>query len=133
MAMAHLRIIVAGEVAVAWREFGGMGVQLSNLTFLMELAPKANQEAAANFSTEQSHELQRIARRRQEIKQIECQLRQPDQMLASRAAEGPKKEYEARTEKGGKEPPRNRYRALLRRCVYGSSWKSGGISRYFKG
>lgn len=57
MAMAHLRIIVSGEVAVAWREFGGMGVQLSNLTFLMELAPKANQEAAANFSTEQSHEL----------------------------------------------------------------------------
>ena len=105
MAMAHLRIIVSGEVAVAWREFGGMGVQLSNLTFLMELAPKANQEAAANFSTEQSHELQRIARRRQESKQIECQLRQPDQMLASRAAEGPQKEYEARTEKGGRSPP----------------------------
>ena len=57
MAMARLRMIIAGDVAVAWRGFGGMGAQLSNLTFLMELAPKANQEAAANFSTEQSREL----------------------------------------------------------------------------
>ena len=111
MAMAHLRIIVAGEVAVARRGFGGMGVQLSNLTFLTELAPEANQEAAANFSTEQSRELQQIARRREDIKQIQCQLRQPDQMLTSRAAEGPQKEYKARTEKGGKGPQETSIRA----------------------
>ena len=133
MAMAHFRIIVAGEVAVAWRGFGGMGAQLSNLTLLMELAPKANQEAAASFSTEQSRELQQIARRRQDIKQRECQLRQPDQTLASRAAGGPQKKYESRTEKGGDGPPGNRYTGLLRRCKYGSSWKSGRRSRYFKG
>ena len=100
MAMAHLRIIVAEEVAVAWRGFGGMGAQLPNVTFLMELAPKANQEAAANFSTEQSRELQQIARRRQDTKQIECQLRQPDQTLASRAAGGGKSGRRSRYFKG---------------------------------
>ena len=89
MAMARLRMIVAGALAVARREFGGMGAQLSNLTFFMELALKTDLEAAGFFLTEQGSELKQIGRGCQDIKQIEAQLRQPVQMLISKVAEDP--------------------------------------------
>ena len=73
----------AGDVAGAWGKFAGAGAQMSNPAFIMELALKANQEAAAFLPLEQNRELQQIARDRRDIKQIELQLKQPEHSLIS--------------------------------------------------
>ena len=55
-----------------------MGAQLSNLTFIMELALETNLAVAANFLKGQHRELRQVARDRQYVKQIELQPKMPD-------------------------------------------------------
>ena len=123
MAMAHLRMIVAGEVTGA-RE---------NLPFIMELALRANEEVAAKLPTEQNRELKQIARGRQDVKQIEAQLRQPDQSLIPRVVRDRRKKYKPRAEKGEQEQPYDRYKDQMRKGRNGSGWEPGGRNRYSKG
>ena len=85
-----------------------MSAQLSNLSCAMDQALKTNQDVAAKFLTGQHRELQQIARSRQDMKQIEPRLRQPDQLISG-AVGDQGKEYKARTEKGRKEQPYSRY------------------------
>ena len=99
----------------------------------MGLARETNEEAVAKFPAEQSRGLPQIARRRQDIKLMESQLRRPDQMRALGAVGDRRKENRARTEKGGKGPPNNRYEDQSGKCEYFSRWKPEGRSRYFKG
>ena len=55
---AQLRATVAGEIAGAWEEFGGLGAQLTNLAEVMEAVLKTNQETAATLIHEQNQEWQ---------------------------------------------------------------------------
>ena len=50
----------------------------------MEVASETNQEVAAEFLKEQNRELPQIAGDRQDIKQIELQLKEPDQAIIGR-------------------------------------------------
>ena len=84
--MAHRRAIAAGEVAGARDNFGGMGAQLSNLTFILEFALMTNQGVAAKFLTEQNRELQQIAN-------CSKSRRKPDQLLGAREVGNQKQGY----------------------------------------
>ena len=52
MALAMIRMIVAGEIAGAWPKFGGISLQLQNLTAILEISVKGNQEVAWKFASE---------------------------------------------------------------------------------
>ena len=133
MAMARLRVIAAGAATGAWGKFGGVGAQLPNLTFIIELALVPKLEVAAKSLTEQNRDLQQIARRRQNIKQIEPQVKQPHQLLIGRAVGDKQKEYEARTERGGAEHPYNKNDEQPKKGKSGPGWKPGGKTRFCKG
>ena len=126
MAMARLRVIAAGAAT-------GAGAQLPNLTFIIELALVPKTEVAEKNLTEQNRDLQQIARRRQNIKQIESQVKQPDQLLIARAVGDKQKEYEARTERGGAEHPYNKNDEQPKKSKGGPGWKPGGKTRFCKG
>ena len=91
-----------------------MGAQLSNQASFMEITLKTNQGVAAKFLKDQKRDLRQIARDRQDITQNELQLKQPDQLLITRAAEDQQKEYKRRAEKGKEEQAYNKYRGQLK-------------------
>ena len=66
----------------------------------MEVALKTNQETAAKLIYEQNQEWEQLARGRRDINQNAKQLRQPNQLILSRAIEDQKKEFLNRAEKG---------------------------------
>ena len=109
-----------------------MGAQLPNLAVIVEMAPKTDRQVAASFLTDRNRELQRVARNRQDIQQKEPQLRQPDQLLIARVAEDQQNEYKARTEHEQRGQPNSKYKDQMKQGKYGSSWRPGGRSRYFK-
>ena len=136
LALAHLRAIVAGEVAGAWEKFGGLGAQLNNMAEVMETALKTNQETAARLITEQNQEWQQLARDRHDINQIAEQLKQPNQLILSRVIEDQKKDFLNRAEKG--KPPAkkdfqlNGRKDFQKKGKAPQNWKQGGAAPYYK-
>ena len=72
----------------------------------MEISAKTNQEVASKFRTEQSRELQLLARGRHDPKLIENHLLQPDPAILTRVTEDQNKEYKERTDKSRKDQSR---------------------------
>ena len=64
LALAHLRYIVAGEIDLAPKKFGGLGAFLTNLVTLLELAVIQKMEAASRFERAQSAARSHLARER---------------------------------------------------------------------
>ena len=93
MALSMIRMIVAGEIAGAWENFGGLSLQLQDLTAILEISVKRNQEVAWKFASEQFRELQMLARDRHDPRLIKGHLMAPDPAILARAAEGQNKEY----------------------------------------
>ena len=134
--LAQMRAIVAGEVAGAWEQFGGLGAQMTNMAEAMEVGLKTNQETDAKLIYEQYQEWKQLARNRHDIKQIAEQLRQPDQLVVSRVIEDQKKDFLNRAEKG-RFPARKDSQAAGRKHFQKKggaprNWKQGGIAPYYK-
>ena len=108
MALAFIRMIVAGEIAGAWKRFGGLGPQLQNLAAILEISVKHNQEVAWKFASEQFRELQMLARGRHDPELIKGHLMTPDPAMLARAIEDQNKEYKERTDKSRKEQPKSK-------------------------
>ena len=134
--LAHLRAIVAGEVAGASEKFGGLGAQLNNMAEVLEIALKTNQETAARLITEQNQEWQQLARDRHDINQIAEQLKQPNQLILSRVIEDQKKDFLNRAEKGKapakKDFQQNGRRDFQKKGRAPQNWKQGGATSYYK-
>ena len=108
MALAFIRMIVAGEIAGAWKRFGGLGPQLQNLAAILEISVKHNQEVAWKFASEQFRELQMLARGRHDPELIKGHLMTPDPAILARVIEDQNKEYKERTDKSRKEQPKSK-------------------------
>ena len=106
MALSMIRMIVAGEIAGAWKRFGGLSLQLQNLTAILEISVKRNQEVAWKFASEQFRELQMLARDRHDPRLIKGHLTTPDPAILARVVEDQNKEYKERTDKSRKEQPK---------------------------
>ena len=134
--LAHLRAIVAGEIAGAWEKFGGLGAQLNNMAEVLETALKTNQETAARLITEQNQEWQQLARDRHDINQIAEQLKQPNQLILSRVIEDQKKDFLNRAEKGKfpakKDFQPNGRKDFQKKGRAPQNWKQGGAAPYYK-
>ena len=136
LTLAHLRAIVAGEVAGAYEKFGGLGAQLNNMAEGMEIALKTNQETAARLIYEQNQEWQQLARDRHDIKQIAEQLKQPNQLIISRVIEDQKKDFANRAEKGRfpvkKDFQPNGRKDFQKKGRAPQNWKQGGNAPHYK-
>ena len=64
LALAHLRYIVAGEIDLAPKKFGGLGASLTNFVTLLELAVIQDVEAASRLGRAQSAARSRLVRGR---------------------------------------------------------------------
>ena len=132
MALAMIRMIVAGEIAGAWKKFGGLSLQLQNLTAILEISVKHNQEVAWKFASEQFRELQMLARDRHDPGLIKGHLATPDPAILARVAEDQNKEYKERTDKSRKEQPKNKKKDQPKRGKGSGRGRYEGRSRYYK-
>ena len=107
MALAMIRMIVAGEIAGAWQKYGGLSLQLQNLAAILEISVKRNQEVAWKFASEQFRELQMLARDRHDPRLIKGHLTTPDPAILARVVEDQNNEYKERTDNSQKDQPKN--------------------------
>ena len=132
MALAMIRMIVAGEIAGAWKKFGGLSLQLQNLTAILEISVKRNQEVAWKFASEQFRELQMLARDRHDPRLIKGHLTTPDPAILARVVEDQNKEYKERTDKGRKDPTKNKKKDQPKKGKGSGRGRYQGRSRYYK-
>ena len=92
MALAMIRMIVAGEIAGAWKKFGGLSLQLQNLTAILEISAKHHQEVAWKVASEQFRELQMLARDRHDPGLIKGHLMPPNPAILARVVNDQNKE-----------------------------------------
>ena len=103
VAMALLRMIVAGEIAGSWEKLGGSGLQLQNIAAIMEISATTNQEVASKFAAGQSREFQMLARDRHDPKLTKSHFPRPDPAMLARVVEDQNKEYKERPDKNRKD------------------------------
>ena len=99
LAVPPLRCKVAGELAGAWGDVGGIRPHLTNLANAALVAFATNQEAAAKLNGAQNAEWLHLARGRRDPSKVEQQLMGPHQPRKTRTLAEQGKAYELRAQK----------------------------------
>ena len=112
-ALAYLRYIIAGELAGAWAEFGGLGAMLANLASVMELPVLQNMETACRFERAQNAAWTHLARERGSLQIIRDELVEVNRDRLEQVVNGQISEFNDRHKKrgGGNPGSSNRPRA----------------------
>ena len=95
------------------------------------MALKANQATAARLAEEQNREWRQLARGRHDIRQIEPQMKQPNQWPAARLMGNQRKDVKVRIDKGGNEIPFYKNNDQMKKVKGDYSWKPGGRNGFY--